>query len=57
VSSLETSESGRRALGTHSRNGVGEKGLVCYVDEKEVEGQISGAGEGILRSLLHAEAL
>ncbi|KAF3481760.1 uncharacterized protein GIQ15_04519 [Arthroderma uncinatum] len=32
-----------------------DSGLVCLVGEKEVQGQISGPGEGILRSLLASD--
>ncbi|EEH40563.1 cell division control protein [Paracoccidioides lutzii Pb01] len=32
-----------------------ERGLVCFVGEREVEGHIYGAGEGILRGLLGTE--
>ena len=49
------SRTGRGTIATNSRNGFDERGLVCYVDEKELEGQISGPGEGILRSMLHGE--
>ncbi|PGH11500.1 hypothetical protein AJ79_04875 [Helicocarpus griseus UAMH5409] len=40
---------------TPSRNGADDRGLVCFVGEKEVESHISGAGEAILRGLLGAE--
>ena len=56
-SSMRTPSRTCRGLGTLERNRFDEKGLVCYVGEKELEGQISGAGEGILRSMLHAEGL
>jgi cell division control protein 6 len=32
-----------------------EKGLACFVTEKEIESQISGPGEGILRTLLYTK--
>lgn len=37
--------------------GLDEKGLVCFASQKEVEGQISGPGENILRRLLKGEGL
>lgn len=37
--------------------GLDEKGLACFVTQKEVESQISGPGEGILRRLLSGEGL
>ncbi|KAK2810381.1 hypothetical protein FQN50_003112 [Emmonsiellopsis sp. PD_5] len=38
-----------------SRLGADDRGLACFVGEKEIETHISGAGEGILRALLRAE--
>lgn len=35
--------------------GGGDSELVCYVNEKEVEGQIAGPGEGVLKALLREE--
>lgn len=37
--------------------GLDEKRLVCFVSQKEVESQISGPGENILRRLLVGEGL
>lgn len=37
--------------------GFDEQGLVCFVSQKEIEGQITGPGEGILRRLLRGEGL
>ncbi|KAH8432621.1 AAA family ATPase CDC6 [Aspergillus melleus] len=34
-----------------------EQGLVCFVSQKEIESQIAGPGEGILRSLLGGQGL
>ncbi|KAJ5812694.1 Cell division protein Cdc6 [Penicillium robsamsonii] len=34
-----------------------EQGLVCFVSQQEIEGQIVGPGEGILRRLLRGEGL
>ncbi|PLB36646.1 AAA family ATPase CDC6 [Aspergillus candidus] len=34
-----------------------EQGLVCFVSQREIEGQIAGAGEGILRRLLLGQGL
>ena len=39
------------------RKSLDETGLVCFVTEKEVENQISGPGESILRSLLRGEGI
>ena len=44
------------APGTPSK-GLDEQCLVCYVAQKEVESQLSGPGEGILRRLLSGEGL
>ncbi|KAJ5577906.1 uncharacterized protein N7459_006870 [Penicillium hispanicum] len=37
--------------------GMDEQGLVCFVSQTEIEGQITGPGEGILRRLLRGEGL
>lgn len=37
--------------------GMDEQGLVCFVSQCEIEGQIAGPGEGILRRLLRGEGL
>lgn len=37
--------------------GMDEQGLVCYVSQPEIEGQIAGPGEGILRRLLRGVGL
>ncbi|KAJ5247315.1 hypothetical protein N7468_002298 [Penicillium chermesinum] len=37
--------------------GMDEQGLVCFVSQTEIEGQIAGPGEGILRRLLRGEGL
>lgn len=37
--------------------GMDEQGLVCYVSQPEIEGQIAGPGEGILRRLLRGAGL
>lgn len=37
--------------------GMDEQGLVCFVSQSEIEGQIAGPGEGILRRLLRGEGL
>ncbi|KAJ5902295.1 hypothetical protein N7495_002823 [Penicillium taxi] len=37
--------------------GMDEQGLVCFVSQAEIEGQIAGPGEGILRRLLRGEGL
>ena len=37
--------------------GLDEQGLVCFVSQKEIEGQIAGPGEGILRRLLFGQGL
>ncbi|KAL5340533.1 P-loop containing nucleoside triphosphate hydrolase protein [Aspergillus crustosus] len=49
---------------TPSRSGGGslskaldEQSLVCFVSQKEIESQITGAGEGILRRLFSGEGL
>lgn len=67
ISSLETLGlvgeihygSGAASLRTPSKTGrsgaADDKGLACYVNENEIESQISGVGEGILRALLKAE--
>ncbi|KAL4893341.1 P-loop containing nucleoside triphosphate hydrolase protein [Aspergillus ambiguus] len=34
-----------------------EQGLVCFVSQREIEGQIAGPGEGILRRLLQGQGL
>jgi cell division control protein 6 len=34
-----------------------EQGLLCFVSQSEIEGQITGPGEGILRRLLRGEGL
>ncbi|KAJ5082130.1 hypothetical protein N7532_011173 [Penicillium argentinense] len=34
-----------------------EQGLLCFVSQSEIEGQIAGPGEGILRRLLRGEGL
>ncbi|KAL1982123.1 hypothetical protein VTN96DRAFT_1719 [Rasamsonia emersonii] len=37
--------------------GMDEKGLACFVSEKEILNQISGPGEGILKALLMGDGL
>lgn len=37
--------------------GLDEQGLVCFVSQKEIESQITGPGEGILRRLLLGQGL
>lgn len=37
--------------------GMDEQGLVCFVSQSEIESQIVGPGEGILRRLLRGEGL
>lgn len=37
--------------------GMDEQGLVCFVSQTEIESQIAGPGEGILRRLLRGEGL
>ncbi|KAF7718334.1 Uncharacterized protein PECH_001074 [Penicillium ucsense] len=37
--------------------GIDEQGLVCFVSQSEIESQIVGPGEGILRRLLRGEGL
>ena len=37
--------------------GLDEQGLVCFVSQSEIEGQIAGPGEGILRRLLRGDGL
>ncbi|KAJ5180511.1 hypothetical protein N7492_003721 [Penicillium capsulatum] len=37
--------------------GMDEQGLVCFVSQPEIEGQIAGPGEGILRRLLRGVGL
>jgi cell division control protein 6 len=37
--------------------GSDEKGLACFVTEKEIVNQISGPGEGILKALLAGDCL
>lgn len=37
--------------------GMDEQGLLCFVSQSEIEGQIAGPGEGILRRLLRGEGL
>lgn len=37
--------------------GMDEQGLVCFVSQSEIEGQIAGPGEGILRRLLRGQGL
>ncbi|KAI9924098.1 hypothetical protein ASPWEDRAFT_67200 [Aspergillus wentii DTO 134E9] len=39
------------------RKGMDEQGLVCFVTQKEIESQIAGPGEGILRRLLQGQGL
>ncbi|KAJ5729292.1 uncharacterized protein N7483_003800 [Penicillium malachiteum] len=36
---------------------MGEQGLVCFVSQSEIESQIAGPGEGILRRLLRGDGL
>ena len=50
-------KTGRGGAGsrTPSKKSAGDTELVCYVSEKEVEGQISGPGEGVLKALLREE--
>ncbi|KAJ9190776.1 hypothetical protein DTO021D3_9194 [Paecilomyces variotii] len=61
-----TVPTGSGILRTPSKSGSGsstpsksldEKGLACFVTQKEVETHISGPGEGILRALLSGEGL
>lgn len=44
-----------RGVGSPMKSGGDDKGLVCFVGEKEVESHISGPGEGILKALLREE--
>ncbi|KAJ5975390.1 hypothetical protein N7481_009097 [Penicillium waksmanii] len=37
--------------------GMDEQGLLCFVSQSEIEGQIAGPGEGILRRLLRGDGL
>ncbi|KAE8152563.1 putative cell division control protein Cdc6 [Aspergillus avenaceus] len=37
--------------------GMDEQGLVCYVSQREIETQLAGPGEGILRQLLAGQGL
>ncbi|KAJ5147547.1 uncharacterized protein N7443_000859 [Penicillium atrosanguineum] len=37
--------------------GMDEQGLLCFVSQSEIEGQIAGPGEGILRRLLRGQGL
>ncbi|OOQ90812.1 putative cell division control protein Cdc6 [Penicillium brasilianum] len=39
------------------QKGMDEQGLLCFVSQSEIEGQIAGPGEGILRRLLRGEGL
>ncbi|EAW11845.1 AAA family ATPase CDC6 [Aspergillus clavatus NRRL 1] len=39
------------------RKGMDEQGLVCFVSQKEIESQIDGPGEGILKRLLMGQGL
>lgn len=59
-----TIANGSGALRTPSKNssgpstplkGIDEKGLACFVSEKEILDQISGPGEGVLKGLLAGE--
>jgi cell division control protein 6 len=61
-----TVPTGSGILRTPSKSGNGsstpgrsldEKGLACFVTQKEVETHISGPGEGILRALISGEGL
>jgi cell division control protein 6 len=49
------SKSGNTPATPH--RGLDEQGLVCFVTQKEIESQIAGPGEGILRRLLRGEGL
>ncbi|KAJ5612879.1 hypothetical protein N7510_006073 [Penicillium lagena] len=49
------SKSGHTPATPHK--GLDEQGLVCFVTQKEIESQIAGPGEGILRRLLRGEGL
>ncbi|KAF3398451.1 Cell division control protein 18 [Penicillium rolfsii] len=42
---------------TTPHKGMDEQGLLCFVSQSEIEGQITGPGEGILRRLLRGEGL
>ncbi|KAL1957076.1 hypothetical protein VTO42DRAFT_6334 [Malbranchea cinnamomea] len=46
---------GRGASGSPFKSARDDKGLVCFVGEKEVESHLSGPGEGILRALLRQD--
>ncbi|KAJ5743915.1 hypothetical protein N7533_008785 [Penicillium manginii] len=37
--------------------GMDEQGILCFVSQSEIEGQIAGPGEGILRRLLRGDGL
>lgn len=50
------SRSGSGASSTPSK-GLDEQGLVCFVSQREIESQIAGPGEGILRRLLLGQGL
>lgn len=43
--------------GTSLSKALDEQSLVCFVSQKEIEGQITGPGEGILRRLFSGEGL
>lgn len=45
------------AVTSTPHKGLDEQGLVCFVSQSEIEGQIAGPGEGILRRLLRGEGL
>lgn len=49
-------KSGRgRAAAIYNASGADNKALICYVGQKEIESQVSGPAEGILRALLSVE--
>ncbi|KAL4954612.1 P-loop containing nucleoside triphosphate hydrolase protein [Aspergillus filifer] len=46
-----------KSSGTSLSKALDEQSLVCFVSQKEIEGQITGPGEGILRRLFSGEGL
>ncbi|KAL4937013.1 hypothetical protein BDV06DRAFT_203806 [Aspergillus oleicola] len=46
-----------KSSGTSLSKALDEQSLICFVSQKEIEGQISGPGEGILRRLFFGEGL
>ncbi|KAL3478212.1 cell division control protein Cdc6 [Aspergillus californicus] len=46
-----------KSVGTSLNKALDEQSLVCFVSQREIENQITGPGEGILRRLFSGEGL